>query len=216
MKVNQTSREDRESGERTHDNRIGKHFKNAPHPLTHRLHHIRCGVHHHRGAQSGFVRENTALESPCHGTSDCQTDRCAADCPKAKRKREDRAKDLAYFTDIDKKDNQGAKDVCTCHKRDKLFSELRNALDAADNHKTSKHHEQQPHDQGVEIDVCGPKLDGAVERLDTEHRGDVARDGIYLTHVADTETCQQAKAAEQYRKDYADLLTAFFGTEAVS
>ncbi len=173
-------------------------------------------MHHHRGAQSGFVRENTALESPCHGTSDCQTDRCAADCPKAKRKREDCAKDFAYFADIDKKDNQGAKDVCTCHKRDKLFSELRNALDAADNYKTSKHHEQQPHDQGVEIDVCGPKLDGAVERLDTEHRGDVARDGTYLTHVADAKGGEDTEDGEQHREYFADALTAVFGAKPIS
>lgn len=55
MEVDQTCRENRKGSERTHHNRVCKHFKDAPHSLPHRLYHVGRRVHHHRGPKSGFV-----------------------------------------------------------------------------------------------------------------------------------------------------------------
>ena len=171
---------------------------------------------HDRGAKPCLVGEDAALKSPCDGTLDGKPGSGAAHSPESKGKGEDRAEHFTDLSDIDDEHDQSAQYVSACHERHELLRDLCDALDAADDDKPGEYHEQQPDDQRVEVDPGSADDDHAVERVDLEHGGDVAGDGVHLAHVSDAERGEDTEDGEQHGEHLSDRVTALFGAKTVS
>ena len=173
-------------------------------------------MNHDRRTKSGLIREHTALKAPCNSIFYCKSNGSAADSAESEGKGEDCAEHFASLSNVCEKYDQCAEYVSTCHKRNKFFSKLGNSFNAAYNYKPCKNHQADTNDESIEINFNRADQKAAVQRLDFEHRGNIACNGIYLTHISDTKRSEDTEDGKQDGKYFSDCRTALFGAKAVS
>ena len=143
---------------------------------------FRCGVSDSCRAETGFVRERAAPETPDERFLERDTGGRAEDGARAERGSEYLCESAADVPGVGEDDAEADEHVEQAHDRDELFSDFADALDAA---------EQDQRDESREGQTDDPVDNGNAAVVYREEGGDGVRngagDGVHLTHVADAE-----------------------------
>ena len=168
IQVHEAAGEDHQGGQGAHHQGVGKHLKNAPHSLGHRLFHIGAGMDHDAGAETCFIGKHAPLHAPGHSRLYPAANNAAADGLHGKGTLEDGSESRQDAPVIHSNDGQCSNDIQQRHNRYQLFRDCRNALQASHDDQSCNGHQKHTRD---------PVWNG-------ENRPHVGGNGIDLSHIA--------------------------------